>query len=78
MTLSAQWIRCAPAGVLALGAAALGLPVAQRFDTPAPLAAGFVTVGTDSGHPNKPGKAAQAVAANPEAFTHFATQAARF
>ena len=42
------------------------------FDKPAPLALGFVTVGTDSGHQNKPGVPLQAFAANEEAFVNFA------
>lgn len=51
---------------------ALGLPPAQRFDTPSPLAQGFVTVGTDSGHQNKPGEAPQAFALDDEALLNFA------
>ncbi|HOB96681.1 MAG TPA: tannase/feruloyl esterase family alpha/beta hydrolase [Aquabacterium sp.] len=51
---------------------ALGLPPAQRFDTPSPLAQGFVTVGTDSGHQNKPGEPPQAFALNDEALLNFA------
>ena len=51
---------------------ALGLPPAQRFDTPSPLAQGFITVGTDSGHQTKPTDAPQAFALNDEAFVNFA------
>jgi feruloyl esterase len=51
---------------------ALGLPPAQRFDTPAPLAQGFITVGTDSGHQNKPGEPPQVFALNDEALLNFA------
>jgi len=51
---------------------AVGLPPAQRFDTPTPLAQGFVTYGTDSGHQNKPGEAPQAFALNDEALVNFA------
>ena len=51
---------------------ALTLPPAQRFDTPAPLAQGFVTVGTDSGHQTGPTDPPQAFAANDEAFVNFA------
>jgi len=56
-------------GVLTSGQ---GLPPAWRFDQPGPLAAGFVTVGTDSGHQNKPSEAIQAFALNDEAFENFA------
>ena len=51
---------------------ALGLVVAGRFDLSPPLAQGYITVGTDSGHQNKPGEAPQAFAANDEAFANFA------
>ena len=51
---------------------ALGLPPAQRFDTASPLAQGFVTVGTDSGHQTKPTDPPQAFALNDEAFVNFA------
>lgn len=56
-------------GVLING---LALPPAARWDLPAPLAQGFMTVGTDSGHQNKPGEDPQAFAANAEAFANFA------
>ncbi len=56
-------------GVLISGQA---LPPAARFDEPGPLASGYATVGTDSGHQNKPGEAPQAFAANDEAFVNFA------
>ena len=49
-----------------------GLMVAGRFDQASPLAQGYVTYGTDSGHQNKPGEAPQAFAANEEAFVNFA------
>ena len=51
---------------------ALGLPPAQRFDTPTPLAQGFITVGTDSGHQTRPGEPPQAFALNDEALVNFA------
>ena len=51
---------------------ATGLIPAGRFDQPSPLAQGYVTYGTDSGHQNKPGEAPQAFAANEEAFVNFA------
>ena len=51
---------------------ALSLPPAQRFDTPSPLAQGFVTLGTDSGHQNKPNEPPQAFALNDEALLNFA------
>jgi hypothetical protein len=55
-------------GVLITG---LGLPPAYPFDKPSPLARGFVTYGTDSGHENKPGEPPQTFALNAEAFENF-------
>lgn len=55
-------------GVLITG---LALPPAARYDQPAPLAKGFVTVGTDSGHQNKPGEPPQTFALNDEALLNF-------
>ena len=52
-------------GVLITG---LGLPPAYPFDKPSPLARGFVTYGTDSGHESKPGEPPQLFALNDEAF----------
>ncbi len=51
---------------------AIGLPPAARFDTPTPLAQGYLTVGTDSGHQAKPNEAPQAFALNDEALVNFA------
>ncbi|MGJ4943654.1 tannase/feruloyl esterase family alpha/beta hydrolase [Bradyrhizobium sp. HKCCYLS1011] len=56
-------------GVLITG---LGLPPAYPFDKPSPLARGFVTYGTDSGHQAKPGEPPQTFALNDEAFENFA------
>ena len=56
-------------GMLVTG---LGLPPAHPFDKPSPLAQGFVTYGTDSGHLTKPGEEPPAFAANDEAFANFA------
>jgi hypothetical protein len=56
-------------GVLVSG---LGLVPAARFDTPSPLAQGYVTVGTDSGHQNQPNMPPQAFALNDEALVNFA------
>ena len=50
----------------------LGLPPAHPFDRASPLAQGFVTYGTDSGHQTKPGEESQAFAASDEAFANFA------
>lgn len=50
----------------------LGLPPAQRFDTPGPLALGYATYGTDSGHETKQGESPAAFALNDEAFVNFA------
>jgi feruloyl esterase len=51
---------------------ALGLVPAARYEQPSPLAQGYVTVGTDSGHQNKPGEPPQAFALNDEALLNFA------
>jgi feruloyl esterase len=51
---------------------AQGLLPAARFDKPTPLAAGYVTVGTDSGHQNAPGVPLQTFALNDEALVNFA------
>jgi hypothetical protein len=56
-------------GVLITG---LGLPPAALFDAPSPLARGFVTYGTDSGHESKPNELPQLFASNDEAFLNFA------
>ena len=50
----------------------LGLPPAMPFDAPSPLARGFATYGTDSGHESEPGEPPQAFALNDEAFRNFA------
>ena len=51
---------------------ALGLPPSAPLNVPAPLARGFVTYGTDSGHQNAPGIAPQSFALNDEALENFA------
>jgi hypothetical protein len=56
-------------GVLING---LALTPSARPDLPAPLARGYVTYGTDSGHQNAPGVALQAFALNDEALINFA------
>jgi hypothetical protein len=56
-------------GVLISG---LALVPAAPYDKPAPLAQGFVTVGTDSGHQNQPGQPPQVFALNDEALINFA------
>jgi hypothetical protein len=56
-------------GVLVTGTA---LVPAARFDEPVPLARGYATYGTDSGHQNKPGEPPQAFALNDEALVNFA------
>ena len=56
-------------GVLITG---LGLPPAYPYDKPSPLALGFVTYGTDSGHETKTGEPPQVFAFNDEAFENFA------
>ncbi|MBR0863156.1 hypothetical protein ACVIWV_000064 [Bradyrhizobium diazoefficiens] len=59
-------------GVLITG---LSLPPAYPFDKPSPLARGFVTYGTDSGHESRPGEPPQVFALNDEAFENFAHRA---
>jgi Tannase and feruloyl esterase len=59
-------------GVLITG---LALPPAYPFDKPSPLARGFVTYGTDSGHQTRPGEPPQVFALNDEAFENFAHRA---
>jgi Tannase and feruloyl esterase len=59
-------------GVLITG---LGLVPGARYDAPAPLAQGYVTYGTDSGHQNTPNVPVQAFALNDEALNNFAHQA---
>ncbi|MBL8286753.1 MAG: tannase/feruloyl esterase family alpha/beta hydrolase [Rubrivivax sp.] len=59
-------------GVLITG---LALVPGARYDAPAPLAQGYVTVGTDSGHQNKPGVSPMAFALNDEMLLNFAYQA---
>ncbi len=56
-------------GVLITG---LANPPAHPFDRRSPLAQGYVTYGTDSGHETKQGEPVQAFAANDEAFVNFA------
>jgi Tannase and feruloyl esterase len=56
-------------GVLVTG---LGLPPLAPADRPSPLARGFVTYGTDSGHQNAPGVPLQAFALDEEGLTNFA------
>jgi hypothetical protein len=56
-------------GVLISG---LALVPGAPYDRPAPLAQGYATVGTDSGHETKPGQPPQAFALNDEALLNFA------
>lgn len=56
-------------GVLING---LALVPGSRYDLPAPLAQGYATVGTDSGHQNKPGVSPMAFALNDEMLVNFA------
>lgn len=51
---------------------ALALPPSAPLDKPGPLARGFVTYGTDSGHQNAPGVPLQTFALNDEALVNFA------
>ena len=61
-------------GVLITG---LGLPPAHPYDKPSPLAQGFATYGTDSGHEGQPGEPPQLFALNDEAFENFSHLAYR-
>jgi len=56
-------------GVLITG---LGLVPAAPYHLPSPLAQGYATVGTDSGHRSVPGQPPQAFALNDEALVNFA------
>ena len=56
-------------GVLISG---LALVPSAPYDQPTPLAKGYVTYGTDSGHQNKPNTPPQAFALNDEALNNFA------
>ena len=56
-------------GVLING---LALVPAATYDKPSPLALGFATVGTDSGHQNQPNQPPQVFALNDEALVNFA------
>ncbi len=56
-------------GVLISG---LGLLPAAPYGQPSPLAQGFATVGTDSGHQNQPNQPPQVFALNDEALLNFA------
>lgn len=49
-----------------------GLPPAALYEAPGPLARGYVTVGTDSGHQIKPGMSPMAFALNDEMLVNFA------
>ena len=51
---------------------ATALVPAAPYEQPAPLAQGYVTYGTDSGHQNQPGQPPQAFALNDEALLNFA------
>ena len=51
---------------------ALGLVPAAPFDKASPLARGYVTAGTDSGHQNQPNQSPQIFALNDEALLNFA------
>lgn len=50
----------------------LGLPPAAPYEAPGPLARGYVTVGTDSGHQARPGMSPMAFALNDEMLVNFA------
>ncbi|WP_298924648.1 tannase/feruloyl esterase family alpha/beta hydrolase [uncultured Ramlibacter sp.] len=56
-------------GVLISG---LALLPGARYEQPTPLAQGYVTYGTDSGHQNQAGQPPQAFALNDEALENFA------
>src|SRR6201985_57695 len=56
---------------MAVRVGGLALPPPYPFDKPSPLARGFVTYGTDSGHESKSGEPPQVFALNDEAFENF-------
>ncbi len=74
INLPAQWngraVQYGGGGFNGTVVTGLALVPAARFDKPAPLAQGYVTYGTDSGHGTAP--AIQAFALNDEAFANFA------
>ncbi len=76
VNLPAQWngrsVQYGGGGFNGVLITALGLVPAAPFDKPAPLAQGYVTVGTDSGHQNQPGQPPQVFALNDEALANFA------
>ncbi len=76
VNLPAQWngkaVQYGGGGFNGVLITALSLVPGQPFGSPAPLAQGYVTYGTDSGHELKPGEAPQLFAANDEAFLNFA------
>lgn len=76
INLPAQWngrtVQYGGGGFNGVLITAVGLPPAHPFDVASPLAQGFATVGTDSGHQNAPGVAPQAFAMNDEALLNFA------
>lgn len=76
VNLPAQWngrsVQYGGGGFNGVLISALGLVPAAPYDRPAPLAQGFVTVGTDSGHQNQPNQPPQVFALNDEALVNFA------
>jgi hypothetical protein len=76
VNLPAQWngrsVQYGGGGFNGVLITALGLVPAAPYDKPAPLAQGYVTVGTDSGHQNQPNQPPQAFAMNDEALVNFA------
>ncbi|MDB5750302.1 MAG: Tannase and feruloyl esterase [Ramlibacter sp.] len=76
VNLPAQWngrsVQYGGGGFNGVLVTATTLVPAARFDAPVPLARGYVTYGTDSGHQNKPGEPPQTFAMNDEALVNFA------
>jgi hypothetical protein len=72
VNLPVEWSGGGFNGVLITG---LSLPPAYPFDRASPLAHGFVTYGTDSGHETRAGEPPQVFALNDEAFENFAHKA---
>lgn len=76
LNLPLQWngrsVQYGGGGFNGLVITGVALPAASPFDVASPLAKGFATYGTDSGHETGPGTPPQAFAANDEAFVNFA------
>jgi len=71
LTWNGRTVQYGGGGFNGLLISGLALPPSAPFDSPSPLAQGYVTYGTDSGHETKPGEPPQQFALNEEAFVNF-------